>query len=125
MERQRRGGTAPEMALRRRLHARGYRYLVDRAPLSGMRRRADLVFPRVSVAVFVDGCFWHRCPQHATCPASNAAWWEAKLDANVARDRDTDRRLADAGWEVVRVWEHENADVAADRVAAIVTAARR
>lgn len=120
MQRQRRGDTAPEMALRRTLHARGYRYRVDRAPLAGLRRRADLVFPRAKVAVFVDGCFWHRCPHHATVPASNTDWWEAKLNANVARDRDTDRRLDDAGWAVVRVWEHEDPEHAADRVAAAV-----
>lgn len=120
MQRQRRGDTAPEMALRRTLHARGYRYRVDRAPLAGLRRRADLVFPRAKVAVFVDGCFWHRCPHHATVPASNTDWWQAKLDANVARDRDTNRRLDDAGWVVVRVWEHEDPEHAADRVAAAV-----
>lgn len=117
MQRQRRGDTGPEMALRRTLHARGYRYRVDRPPVPDLRRRADLVFPGRKVAVFVDGCFWHRCPQHATIPGSNTAWWRAKLDANVTRDRDTDRRLAEAGWHVVRVWEHEDAADAADRVA--------
>jgi DNA mismatch endonuclease (patch repair protein) len=81
-----------------------------------MRRRADLVFSRAKVAVYIDGCFWHRCPRHATTPKANRAWWITKLDANVARDRDTDRRLREAGWVVVRVWEHENAEVAAGRV---------
>jgi DNA mismatch endonuclease (patch repair protein) len=74
------------------------------------------------VAVFVDGCFWHRCPQHATLPASNADWWEAKLAANVERDRDTDQHLAEAGWRVVRVWEHEVPEKAADRVVAALAA---
>ncbi|MBF4997912.1 very short patch repair endonuclease [Nocardia sp. BSTN01] len=116
MARQRRTGTAPETALRGELHRRGLRYFVDRAPLPGLRRRADLVFPRRKVAVYVDGCFWHRCPEHATYPKNNAEWWAEKLAGNVARDRDTDARLTAAGWLVVRVWEHENSVAAADRV---------
>lgn len=115
---QRRRDTAPEMALRRELHRRGYRYFVDRAPLRGERRRADLVFPRRKIAVYVDGCFWHSCPQHATRPKNNADWWADKLAGNVRRDRDTDERLAAAGWTVIRVWEHEDAVVAAQRVEA-------
>jgi len=118
MSRQRRTGTAPETALRRELHRRGRRYFVDRAPLPGLRRRADLVFPRHRVAVYVDGCFWHCCPEHATYPRNNAQWWAEKLAGNVARDRDTDARLGAAGWTVVRVWEHEDAAEAADRVQA-------
>ncbi|GAF43362.1 very short patch repair endonuclease [Rhodococcus wratislaviensis] len=116
MRAQRRRDTAPELALRRELHRRGVRYYVDRAPMKGVRRRADLVFPRRKVAVYVDGCFWHSCPQHATFPKNNAQWWAEKLAGNVTRDRDTDTRLADAGWTVVRIWEHENPAVAADRV---------
>ncbi len=116
MSRQRRRDTAPEVALRRELHRRGARFFVDRAPLPGLRRRADLVFPRRRVAVYVDGCFWHRCPVHATAPKNNAEWWSAKLTGNVARDRDTDARLAAAGWTVVRIWEHEDPVLAADRV---------
>jgi len=76
------------------------------------------VFPRKRVAVYVDGCFWHSCPQHATSPKNNAQWWADKLAANVVRDRDTDTRLAAAGWRVVRIWEHENPAEAADRVQA-------
>lgn len=113
---QRRRDTAPEMALRRELHRRGYRYFVDKAPLRGLRRRADLVFPRRKVAVYVDGCFWHSCPQHATQPKNNAEWWSEKLAANVRRDRDTDERLTDAGWTVIRVWEHEDPVTAATRI---------
>ncbi|WP_420752095.1 very short patch repair endonuclease [Rhodococcus sp. O3] len=116
MSRQRRRDTAPEVALRRELHRRGLRFFVDRAPLAGLRRRADLVFPRRRLAVYVDGCFWHRCPVHATDPKNNSEWWAAKLAGNVARDRDTDARLAAAGWTVVRIWEHEDPLVAADRV---------
>lgn len=120
MSRQRRSDTAPELALRRELHRRGIRYFVDRAPLRGQRRRADLVFPRRRVAVYVDGCFWHRCPVHATDPKNNADWWAAKLAGNVARDRATDAELAAAGWRVVRIWEHEDPVCAADRVQEIL-----
>ena len=116
MSAQRRRYTKPEIALRRELHRRGLRYFVDRAPVKGVRRRADLVFPRRKVAVFVDGCFWHSCPQHATFPKNNAQWWTDKLAANVVRDRDTDARLAEQGWTVIRIWEHEDPLVAAERV---------
>lgn len=81
-------------------------------------------FSRVRLAVFVDGCFWHACPAHATWPSNNAAWWRSKLEANVARDRDTDDALKDAGWAVVRVWEHELADSAAARVIEAVKSRR-
>lgn len=121
MRKQRRRDTAPEVALRRELHRRGARFFVDRAPLPGLRRRADLVFPRKRVAVYVDGCFWHSCPQHATSPKNNAQWWADKLAANVVRDRDTDARLADAGWRVLRIWEHEDPIEAADRVQAALS----
>ncbi|MGN0039706.1 MULTISPECIES: very short patch repair endonuclease [unclassified Rhodococcus (in: high G+C Gram-positive bacteria)] len=121
MSRQRRRDTAPEVALRRELHRRGLRFYVDRAPLPGVRRRADLVFPRRRVAVYVDGCFWHRCPLHATDPKNNAEWWADKLAGNVERDRDTDSRLAAAGWTVIRVWEHEDPITAATRVAEALT----
>ncbi|UEL33498.1 very short patch repair endonuclease [Rhodococcus sp. C1] len=116
MSAQRRRDTKPEIALRRELHRRRLRYFVDRAPIKGVRRRADLVFPRRKVAVFVDGCFWHSCPQHATFPKNNAQWWTDKLAANVVRDRDTDARLAEQGWTVIRIWEHEDPLVAAERV---------
>lgn len=84
--------------------------------MKGIRRRADLVFPRRKVAVYVDGCFWHSCPKHATFPKNNAQWWADKLAGNVTRDRDTDARLIESGWTVVRIWEHENPIEAADRV---------
>lgn len=112
MSRQRTRDTAPEVALRRALHRLGYRYLVD-APLPGMpRRRADIVFTARKVAVFVDGCFWHGCPEHGTWPVKNGAWWESKLKANLERDRDTTARLEEIGWTVVRIWEHEGPDEA-------------
>ncbi|MFE3196223.1 very short patch repair endonuclease [Nocardia sp. NPDC059240] len=121
MAKQRRTGTKPEIDLRRELHRRGKRFFVDRAPLPGLRRRADLVFPRRKVAVYVDGCFWHSCPEHATRPKNNARWWAEKLAGNVARDRDTDTKLAAAGWTVVRVWEHESPESAAELVMAALT----
>ena len=110
MSRQRTRDTRPELAVRRRLHALGYRYRVDHRPLPDLRVRGDLVFTRARVVVFVDGCFWHRCPQHATSPRHNGGWWQTKLEINVARDRATDRRLAKEGWRVVRIWEHETPD---------------
>lgn len=120
MSRQATRDTAPEMELRKCLHAAGLRYRVHVKPLPGLRRTADVVFRRARVAVFVDGCFWHSCPDHGTTPLTNAEWWVAKLSRNVERDADTDRELADAGWLVVRVWEHEDPVVVADRVARAV-----
>lgn len=120
MARTGRRDTKPELELRRVLYSRGLRYRVDRPVLTGVRRRPDLVFIGSRVAVFVDGCFWHGCPEHATWPASNAAFWREKIEANRKRDADTNARLAAAGWTVVRVWEHENPIVAADCVEAAV-----
>lgn len=98
MSRQRRRDTTPELLLRRELHRRGLRFTVDQ-PLPGIpRRRADLYFSRARIVVFVDGCFWHACPQHATRPENNAEWWAAKLTRNVERDRDTVERLTAQGW---------------------------
>jgi DNA mismatch endonuclease (patch repair protein) len=116
MARFRRRDTAPELALRRVLHARGRRFFVDRRISSRTRTRADLVFPRTRVAVFVDGCFWHFCEEHAHLPKANAALWRAKLLANRQRDARHDEVLRAEGWKVVRVWEHEDPVQAADRV---------
>ncbi|MGY1701423.1 very short patch repair endonuclease [Geodermatophilus sp. SYSU D00766] len=122
MSRQARRDTMPEVALRRELHRRGLRFRVD-WPLPGMpRRRADIAFTRKHVAVFVDGCFWHACPEHRTAPATNASWWAAKLETNVRRDRDTDERLRTSGWTVLRFWEHAEVARAADAVEAAVRA---
>ena len=119
----RRRDTKPEIALRRALFARGLRFHVDRrVPIP--RVRADIVFPRLRVAVFVDGCFWHACPVHATWPKSNADWWRAKIEGNVRRDRSADEALTAIGWTVVRVWEHESVDVSAKRVILALEAAR-
>lgn len=112
--------TAAEVALRRELHARGLRYRVA-YPVPGQRRRTiDVAFSRSRVAVFVDGCFWHGCPEHGTRPHANSEWWKTKLAANQARDRDTDRVLGELGWKVVRIWEHELPAVAAERIFSVV-----
>lgn len=120
----RRADTTPEIALRSALHRRGYRFRVQRPLEFDRRRRADLVFPRERVAIFVDGCFWHSCPEHGTRPKANHEWWKSKLDRNRERDTDTDRRLAESGWQSIRVWEHESPEDAADRVIATVLARR-
>lgn len=116
--------TPAEVAIRRLLHAQGLRYRVDVRAEPALRRRADIVFRRARVAVFVDGCFWHSCPEHGSSPKSNARWWADKLRTNVERDRDTDTRLAAAGWAVVRVWEHEDARAAAAMIIETVCARR-
>jgi DNA mismatch endonuclease (patch repair protein) len=116
--------TKPELALRSAVHALGLRYRVGAKPLAGLRRTADLVFPTAKVAVFLDGCFWHGCPEHHTVAAANAKFWADKVSGNRARDRDTDARLEAAGWASVRVWEHENPREAAQRVEGVVRARR-
>lgn len=108
MARVRQRGTDVEIELRRALHALGLRYRLQ-VPLSRKPRRvADIVFIGARVAVFVDGCFWHGCPLHATWPKENARFWRAKIETNRARDADTNRRLRELGWEVIRVWSHED-----------------
>jgi DNA mismatch endonuclease (patch repair protein) len=124
MQDQRARDTAPELALRRQLHAFGLRYRVDRAPLPGLRRRADILFGPARVAVYLDGCFWHGCPEHGNRPRANSPYWGPKIERNRARDVDTDTRLAAAGWAVVRAWEHEDPADVATRVAVLVTARR-
>lgn len=120
----RRRDTAPEVALRRVLHARGLRFRIN-YPVPGQRRRTiDIAFTRLRVAVFVDGCFWHGCPQHGTEPRANAEWWRTKIKANKARDQDTDVVLRAQDWSVCRVWEHEAPGLAADRISDLLDAAR-
>jgi DNA mismatch endonuclease (patch repair protein) len=112
--------TSPELAIRRLLHGAGLRYRVSARPIPNLRRSADLVFRPARVAVFVDGCFWHCCPQHGTIPSTNAAYWVPKLARNVERDRETDALLTACGWLSVRVWEHEDAVEATEEIAQIV-----
>jgi DNA mismatch endonuclease (patch repair protein) len=116
--------TKPELALRSAVHALGLRYRVSAKPLAGLRRTADLVFPTAKVAVFLDGCFWHGCPEHHTVASANAKFWADKVSGNRARDRDTDARLDAEGWVSVRVWEHEDPVAAARRVEDVVRARR-
>lgn len=112
--------TALELAIRSLVHARGLRYFVSRRPLKGLRRTADMVFPGRRVAVFLDGCFWHQCPEHFHMPATNRAYWEPKIARNVERDRETDQRLTEADWRVLRFWEHEDPAAVADRIERVV-----
>jgi len=117
--------TKPEVALRSAVHAMGLRYRVSTRPLKGLRRTADLVFPKAKVAVFLDGCFWHGCPDHHTVAETNSTYWAKKVVENRERDRDTDRRLIEADWAVVRVWEHEDPTLAAMRIRELVRAHSR
>ncbi|WP_203139307.1 very short patch repair endonuclease [Microbacterium sp. JZ31] len=103
----RRRDTGPELAIRRLLHAAGYRYRCDyRVDVAGARIRPDIVFTRARVAIFVDGCFWHSCPEHGRTPRVNTDYWEPKLERNRTRDEANTRALEEAGWCVLRIWEH-------------------
>jgi DNA mismatch endonuclease (patch repair protein) len=120
MKANRRTNTKPELALRTALHGMGYRYRKDyRLDLPLRRVRPDIAFTRRKVAVFVDGCFWHACPDHGSKPKSNEWYWSPKLAGNVERDRAADVALVQAGWTVVRLWEHVPL---ADAVALVVDA---
>jgi len=118
----RRRDTGPEKRLRSALFALGLRFRVDRPIRVTAQDRPihpDIVFPRAKLAVFVDGCFWHGCPEHGTSPRRNSHYWNAKLRLNVERDRRYDALLRDAGWTVVRVWEHDDPEEAAARIAGL------
>lgn len=122
MRSNRRTDTRPEKALRSALFRAGVRFRKDyRIECPNLRVRADVAIVRCRVAVFVDGCFWHRCPDHGSDPKTNAAFWAEKLDRNVARDRRVDADLSRAGWTVVRCWEHESPQDAAARVLAALS----
>jgi len=116
----RRRDTKPELVLRSLLHRMGLRYRVDHRPLPDVPRRADVVFTRARVAVFVDGCFWHGCPEHVSWPKANSEWWRKKIEGNVLRDTETDERLRSAGWHSVRVWEHDDPGAAAATIRKLV-----
>lgn len=127
MKANRRVDTGPEQAVRSILHRRGYRFRKDHPVVvpGRLRVRPDIVFPRERLAVFIDGCFWHACPEHrAKRPVANAAYWHAKFERNVARDRKVERELRAAGWRVVRIWEHVPPDQAAEQVASEATRLR-
>lgn len=121
MSLQRERDTACEVALRQALWRLGYRYR-KHYRLPGMRREIDIALLGARVAVLVDGCFWHACPEHGTIPRRNREWWQGKLNANVARDRDTDARLRSLGWTVIRLWEHMPLDDAVKTVRTILDA---
>ncbi|RKE21918.1 very short patch repair endonuclease [Streptomyces sp. TLI_171] len=124
MSRQVSRDTVQELAVRRLLYHSGLRYRVN-ARVPGMpRRTVDILFPGPRVAVFLDGCFWHGCPEHATSPKSNADWWRTKLDRNIARDHETTAHLIAEGWAVLRFWEHHSAEDIAALVQQTVTARR-
>jgi DNA mismatch endonuclease (patch repair protein) len=108
--------TPCELAVRRLVHAAGLRYRVDHPLPFDRRRRADLLFTRAKVAVFIDGCFWHSCPVHGTLPRSNRPFWRTKLEKNRARDVDTIARLRELGWLGLRFWEHEEPGEVASQI---------
>jgi DNA mismatch endonuclease (patch repair protein) len=107
MRKVRQRGTKRELEIRSALHKIGMRFRVQITPLEDLRRQADIAFRREKIAIFIDGCFWHGCPIHRTLPKSNTEWWTEKLQANIRRDEDTNLRLREAGWLVLRFWEHE------------------
>jgi DNA mismatch endonuclease (patch repair protein) len=103
--------TSIEVPIRSLLHRTGYRFRIDQAPVVGLRRRADIIFTSAKVAVFIDGCFWHGCPQHGTWPKNNREFWQTKIEQNRLRDRDTNLKLRSHGWLPLRFWGHESPDV--------------
>lgn len=117
MAKVRQKGTSAEMALRRELYRRGLRYRVDYEVLKKPHRVADVAFPGLKIAIFVDGCFWHGCPVHASWPKQNAEFWRKKIEANRQRDNDTNERLSRMGWKVLRFWQHESPAESAASVA--------
>ncbi|MTA79054.1 MAG: DNA mismatch endonuclease Vsr [Actinobacteria bacterium] len=122
MRANRRRDTTPEMALRRALHAAGLRFRVDVPLPFDRRRRADVVFPRQKIAIFIDGCFWHRCPEHYTSPKANSAFWAEKAARNVELYHETNKRLEELGWTVLRFWEHQ--DLAGEPVHRVIEVLR-
>lgn len=116
--------TRPELALRSAVHRLGLRYRVGVRPIPDLRRTADLVFSGPKIAVFLDGCYWHGCPDHYRPSTLNSAFWAGKIETNRQRDAETDRLLTSAGWTVIRVWEHESPTEAASRIAEAVLAVR-
>lgn len=107
MKANKRANTQPEVLIRKYLHGAGFRFRKDYNIKVGKKNlRPDIVFTKLKIAVFIDGCFWHSCPSHGHIPKSNIHYWEPKLKKNIQRDKDTDKALKDAGWKIVRIWEH-------------------
>jgi DNA mismatch endonuclease (patch repair protein) len=117
--------TGPELRLRRELHALGIRYRVDVKVEEDLRTRADLALKSVKLAVFVDGCFWHGCPEHGGAPKRNATYWNGKITRNIERDKETDATLRARGWTVLRFWEHQDAEAAATSVCQTIVELKR
>jgi DNA mismatch endonuclease (patch repair protein) len=113
--------TRPERELRTLLHGRGLRYRVSVRPEGDLRRTADVVFSKARVAVFVDGCYWHGCPEHHRPATRNSDFWKAKIASNIERDRETDRLLGERGWKVLRCWEHDDPALVADLVFEVIS----
>ena len=122
MSRHPRRDTKPELAVRRLAHRAGLRYRVDVRPIEGLNRRADMVFSGPRVAVFVDGCFWHGCPEHCRLSGRNVAWWERKIHMNRLRDHETDDILSAEGWSVLRTWAHQDPKQTVESLIALVRA---
>ncbi|NJP46054.1 very short patch repair endonuclease [Actinacidiphila epipremni] len=114
--------TGPELAVRKLLHAQGFRYRVHYAPLPSIRRRADIVFTRQRIAIFIDGCFWHNCPEHGHPVTVNSDYWNPKLARNHERDTETNFLLRTNGWLVLRFWAHEDAMEVCKKIASSVRA---
>jgi DNA mismatch endonuclease, patch repair protein len=117
-------GTDPEVALRRELYRRGLRYRVNYEVMKKPRRVADVAFPWLKIAIFIDGCYWHGCPEHATWPKQNAEFWRQKIETNRLRDADTNSRLLDVGWTVLRFWEHQSPIECAETIAQKIATTR-
>lgn len=124
MQAQKAKDTKPEVALRRELHRRGIRFRKS-GPLPGMpRRSADIMWSGRKVAVFIDGCYWHGCPEHFHTPKTNTEWWLAKIRRNQNRDASTTAALEERGWKVLRLWEHVPTTEAADLVEKVLASTR-
>ena len=114
-------GTKPENHIHEELLRRGLQLQTSTRPISEIRLTADFVFPSEKLSVFIDGCFWHGCPDHFKLPLTNRDWWEEKVSETVRRDRRQTAKLNDAGWSVVRIWEHETPSAAVDKIIAALS----
>lgn len=117
--------TLAELAIRKALHAKGLRYRVNMRPVPDLRRTADVVFTRARLAIFIDGCFWHACSAHYVEPKANVDYWRPKINRNRDRDLETTQRMQDAGWVVMRFWEHEETETVVHEIVLAVDATRR
>lgn len=112
--------TSLELRVRRELHRRGLRYRVDVAPLPTLRSRADVVFTKRRLAVYLDGCFWHGCPTHGVDPVANSDYWRPKFAKNKERDAQATQTLEAAGWTVLRFWEHEETTTVVETIQTVL-----